>query len=91
MVRRSKLQAYIANRKVRISAKQRHRAFETLTKTYSGFVHAASPQIMDMYGGSPPHFHVEGMLAPCVKPSTGWTFGTLFCNILTFGLRLRHW
>ena len=33
----------------------------TVTKSYSGYVHATSPQIMDMYGGSPPHFHVKGM------------------------------
>ena len=34
----------------------------TLSKTYSGFIHAASPHIMDMYGGDPPKFHVRGML-----------------------------
>jgi len=35
---------------------------ETISKAYSGFVHAASPQIMDMCGGDPPKFHVTGML-----------------------------
>lgn len=34
----------------------------TLSKAYSGFVHGASPQIMDMYGGTPGRFHVTGML-----------------------------
>ncbi len=34
----------------------------TLSKAYSGFVHGASPQIMDMVGGDPPGFHVDGML-----------------------------
>lgn len=34
----------------------------TISKAYSGYVHAASPHIMDMYGGSPPTFHVRGML-----------------------------
>ena len=34
----------------------------TMSKAYSGYVHAASPQIMDMYGGNPLHFHVKGML-----------------------------
>ena len=33
----------------------------TLLKTYSGYVHAASPHIMDMYGGLPPRFHMTGM------------------------------
>lgn len=34
----------------------------TLSQTLSGYVHAASPQVMDMYGGNPPRFHVSGML-----------------------------
>lgn len=33
----------------------------TLSKAFSGYVHAASPQIMDMYGGNPPKFHMRGM------------------------------
>ena len=36
-------------------------AARTVSKTFSGYVHAASPQIMDMYGGEPPRFHVRGM------------------------------
>ena len=32
-----------------------------VSKAYSGYVHAASPQIMDMYGGSPLRFHLRGM------------------------------
>lgn len=37
-------------------------ASESLGTVYSGYVHAASENIMDMYGGSPPHFHLSGML-----------------------------
>ena len=33
-----------------------------LSSAYAGFVHAASPHIMDLYGGMPPRFQVEGML-----------------------------
>ena len=33
----------------------------TMSRAYSGYVHAASPHIMDMYGGSPARFHVRGM------------------------------
>lgn len=36
-------------------------ASKTVSKANSGFVHAASPQIMDMYGGAPPRFHMRGM------------------------------
>lgn len=33
----------------------------TLSKAYSGYVHGASPHIMEMYGGSPPRFRMRGM------------------------------
>lgn len=35
-----------------------HNALSTL---YSGYVHAASPHVMDAYGGMPARFHVSGM------------------------------
>ena len=34
---------------------------DTISKAYSGYVHAASPHIMDMCGGNPPRFHISGM------------------------------
>lgn len=36
-------------------------ASESISTTYSSYVHAASENIMDMYGGNPPHFHLNGM------------------------------
>lgn len=36
-------------------------ASRTVSKAYSGYIHAASPQIMDMYGGFPPQFKMRGM------------------------------
>jgi len=39
-----------------------------LSKTYSGYVHAASPQIMDMYEGNPPRFHTQCMLGTPREP-----------------------
>lgn len=32
----------------------------TLSKTYSGYVHGASPQLMELYYGNPPSFHLAG-------------------------------
>lgn len=61
--RRSKVVAYthrVLNRDddtSRISDVQ-----QAISSTYSGYIHAAAPQVMDMYGGDPPHFHIEGML-----------------------------
>jgi hypothetical protein len=62
MIPRQKIRAYIAralgNEADPSTALE---AARTLSKGYSGYVHAASPQIMDMYGGNPPHFHMMGM------------------------------
>jgi hypothetical protein len=33
----------------------------TLSKAYSGYIHAAAPHIMELYGGNPPSFHLSGM------------------------------
>lgn len=35
---------------------------QAISSTYSGYIHAAAAHVMDMYGGDPPHFHIEGML-----------------------------
>lgn len=62
MIPREKIRAYIANSEA--SALDPSRGVQlskTISKTYSGFVHGASPHIMDMYGGSPERFHVRGM------------------------------
>jgi len=35
---------------------------ETVHKAFSGYVHGAYPHIMELYGGSPPRYHLDGML-----------------------------
>ena len=63
MIPRKKIQAYIArNEGADLDASTGVELTRTITKASSGFVHAASPQIMDMYGGDPPRFHVNGLL-----------------------------
>lgn len=58
---RQKIRAYIAEKEANINEPSRGTALaRTLSKAYSGFVHGASPQIMNMYGGQPPRFHVQG-------------------------------
>lgn len=34
----------------------------TLTKTFSGYVHGTSESILEMYGGDPAQYHLEGMI-----------------------------
>jgi hypothetical protein len=63
MIPRKKIRAYIA--KVVGNLSDPSRSIElsrTISNTYSGYVHGASPQIMNMYGGNPPHFHTKGLL-----------------------------
>ena len=62
MVRREKIRAYIA--RIEGSGLDQSRCVavtRTISKAYSGYVHGASPHIMEMYGGNPPQFHVSGM------------------------------
>ncbi|MBU0768723.1 MAG: hypothetical protein KJ687_06510 [Proteobacteria bacterium] len=63
MIPRKKIQAYIASIEcVDLDPSTSKEVLRTIYKAYSGFVHGASPHIMDMYGGSPPQFHTKGML-----------------------------
>jgi hypothetical protein len=59
MVKREKIRAYI-NRALGPDESRANAAGKILTKAYSGFVHAASPHIMDMCGGEPARFDVSG-------------------------------
>ncbi|GAB2593772.1 hypothetical protein [Nitrincola alkalisediminis] len=63
-----------------------------MTKGYSGFAHAASPQIMDMYGGTPPHFYVNGLLATerhAEYREDLWNY--IYRGILAFGFAAKAW
>lgn len=35
---------------------------QSISSTYSGYVHASAVQVLDIYGGEPLHFHIEGLL-----------------------------
>lgn len=87
MVSRQKIRAYLA--RTEGQALDPSRAVEvsrTISKAYSGYVHAASPQIMDMYAGNPPRFHLRGMSG---SPREGehrrdlWNY--FYRGILAFG------
>jgi hypothetical protein len=61
MIRRKNVRSYLADR-LGEDRDLAIKASETLHKTFSGYVHAASTQVMDLYGGKPPRFHVSGMV-----------------------------
>lgn len=63
MIPRKKIQAYLANIEgVNLDSDTSQNTARSISKVYSGFVHGASPHIMEMYGGFPPHFHTNGMI-----------------------------
>jgi hypothetical protein len=63
MVSRKKNRAYIARSEgAALDPSSGVEVARTLSKAYSGYIHGASPHIMDMYGGNPPCFHVSGMI-----------------------------
>ena len=62
MIPRKKIQAYLSDTGLYGTDRSSLTGlFRTMHKAYSGYVHAASPQIMDMYGGAPARFHMRGM------------------------------
>jgi hypothetical protein len=60
MVERKKIRAYVSRELWGKDSSAASAAGKVIAKAYSGFVHAASPHIMDMYGGAPPRFDVKG-------------------------------
>ena len=62
MISRQKIMAYIARIEgAGFNPSQNLEVNRTVNKIYGGFVHGASPHIMEMYYGDPPFFHVRGM------------------------------
>ncbi|MBY0268368.1 MAG: hypothetical protein K2X06_00670 [Burkholderiales bacterium] len=69
MVQRKKIRAYISRILGPNTNPSRDLATsKTISKIYSGYVHAASPHLMELCVGNPLKFHVRGMLGtPRVK------------------------
>lgn len=62
LVTRKKIRAHSMNALGKgINPSQALSVGESISAAYSGYVHAASENIMEMYCGNPPCFHVEGM------------------------------
>lgn len=62
MVSRQKIRAYLSRAEgAPVDPSRGVQFYRMLHKAYSGFVHGASPQIMDMWGGNPGVFNIEGM------------------------------
>ena len=88
MTPRQKIQAYLAREKGQGCHDSRMGAVtRTISKAYSGYIHGASPQIMELYGGWPPHFHVSGMRdTPIQDAHRGDLWNYFFRGICAFAI-----
>ncbi|MBQ4814280.1 hypothetical protein J8M20_23130 [Pseudoalteromonas luteoviolacea] len=60
MISRKKIRAYITRpRGPECNQQSSVKIHQTLSKTYSGYVHCASPQVMELYFGSPSKFQLN--------------------------------
>lgn len=60
---KKKIHAYLAKIEgVELDPSIYQEPIRAISKAYSGFVNGASPHIMGMYVGNPPHFHTKEML-----------------------------
>lgn len=61
-----------------------------VSSTYSGYVHASAPQVLDLFGGEPPHFHIEGMHGtPIMNDHVHDSWNYFFRGIVSFILVAR--
>jgi hypothetical protein len=59
---RRKIRDYIVSIETKGPDRERYREVSrTISRAYSGYLHAASPQVMEMYGGKPARFRTLGM------------------------------
>lgn len=65
-------------------------AIQVVHKTFSGFVHGASPHIMETYGGPPMRFHMTGMLGTPLWPGYAESYAAATSLADALALIARH-
>ena len=91
MLSRQKVRAYISNRPEQGSDPSTGNALlRTVDKAYSGYIHGASPHIMEMYGGLPPRFHTNGMRGtPLFYDHVHDAWNYTYRGLISFGLAAK--
>lgn len=76
---RRKIQAYLARNSFSpFDPSSGQEILRTLSKLHSGFIHAASPQLMEMYGGKPERFQMRGIKGNYIFDESKWTLWNYF-------------
>jgi hypothetical protein len=86
MIPRRKIRAYLTSIETpQLSRSDANNVSRTISKAYSGYVHAAAPHIMEMYGGKPRRFHLDGMLGtPRILEHANDLWNYFFRGLLAF-------
>jgi hypothetical protein len=62
----------------------------TINKSYSGYVHGASPHLMELYYGNPPRFHLSGGIdSPLYEDHVGDLLNYYYRAILSFAFAAK--
>lgn len=88
-VSRKKIRAYLARleQETEMDPSTAVTMYRIIHCVNSGFVHGASPHIMDMVGGNPPRFQIQGMTGtPRHKLHRDELYNYFFRSITSFGL-----
>ena len=91
MILRKKIRAF--NSKDRSAGYDQSSTIEvsrTISKAYSGYVHGASPQLMELYYGDPPRFHLSGGTdSPLYEDHIGDLLNYYYRAILSFAFAAK--
>tara|TARA_B110000093_G_C12877173_1_gene370294 strand:+ start:207 stop:965 length:759 start_codon:yes stop_codon:yes gene_type:complete len=90
MISRKKIRAYVNNFDGVDDPSTGIEVSRTFHKAYSGYVHGASPQIMELYFGSPPRFDLQGSKSsPLFLDHVNDLFNYFYRAILAFGFSAK--
>lgn len=91
MIPRKKILAFLAkDRGTGYSQSSSIEVMRTLSKTYSGYVHGASPHLMELCYGEPPVFHLFGAKdSPLFKDHEADLINNFYRGILAFAVSAK--
>jgi hypothetical protein len=91
MIPRKKIRAFVSkDRGTGYAQSSTVEVTRTVSKTYSGYVHGASPQLMELYFGSPPRFNLwGGPESPFQQDHTDDLLNYYYRSILSFAFAAK--
>lgn len=91
MISRKKIRAFVSqDRGTGYDQSSTIELGRTISKTYSGYVHGASPQLMELYFGTPPRFHLSGgTRSPLYEDHLEDLLNYYYRSILSFGFAAK--